>query len=222
MASSSRAPPPALSRLRAGDAGPGQGQARLCHRGQLRGPEFWGSLLCTGQQVQRGSPAVLAWWGPCFTVSREGDRGGLLRERRKGRVIFIAAPIAWLWLPLGPPALSWPRAGRSGDRLGASVLSKQTPRLLCSRGHGTPRVSGGAIPLSELRASGPRTSADGLSCRGARGGGTDLGRRVRAGSCPWGVTSAPSDDVSLLWVPLGPMEAADLGHLRWGWRCLRD
>lgn len=53
----------------------GQAKARegsflgLCHRGQPRGPKFWGPLWCTGQQARQGSPAVLARWGPRFTVS---------------------------------------------------------------------------------------------------------------------------------------------------------
>ena len=83
------------------------------------------------------------------------------------RVICTLALMPWLRGSLGPSPLSWPRARHSSYRLGVSVLSKQMPWLLCSRGPWAPRVSEGTSPPSGVPASGLRTSAEGLSWLGA-------------------------------------------------------
>ena len=132
------------------------------------------------------------------------------------RVICTQAPMPWLWGSLGTPPLSWPHAGHSSYRLGASVLSKQMPWLLCSREPWAPRVSGGTSPPSGLHASGLRTSTEGLSWLGARPAWTavsGLGGPGHGPSLVHGPSSLRRLTLCQLWVPLGSVEVADLGHL---------
>lgn len=139
----------------------GQAKARegsflgLCHRGQLRGPKFWGPLWCTGRQAQQGSPAVLAWWGP---VSRSPWTSWWSPSGAKEGEGYLHSSLHSLaLLPVGPPRL--------GLVPGTAVTGWRTPGS-CVHG-----VSGEATPLRGLHASGLRTGTDGLGCLGAGGQG---------------------------------------------------
>lgn len=112
-----------------------------------------------------GSPSK-SRWGPCFLVLLDQ----LVVSLGNDEGYLHTGPHALAPGSLGPPPLSWSRDRHSSYRLGVSVLSKQMPWLLCSRGPWAPRVSGGTSPPSGLPASGLRTSTEGLSWLGARWG----------------------------------------------------